>query len=69
MGINIRQKKRRFVIVHIAEKRDITLAATDIPELAYLLAEKFWPGPLTLVLQRHARVAPSVSAGLGTVAV
>lgn len=65
-------KQRPFydpLIVHIAEKQDIKLAATDIPELAYLLAEKFWPGPLTLVLKRHERVAPSVSAGLGTVAV
>jgi L-threonylcarbamoyladenylate synthase len=65
-------KQRPFydpLIVHIAEKRDITLAATDIPDLAYLLAEKFWPGPLTLVLKRHERVAPSVSAGLGTAAV
>lgn len=65
-------KQRPFydpLIVHIAEKQDITLAATDIPELAYLLVEKFWPGPLTLVLKRHERVAPSVSAGLGTVAV
>ena len=64
-------KQRPFydpLIVHIAEKRDITLAATNIPEIAYLLAERFWPGPLTLVLKRHERIAPSVSAGLGTVA-
>src|SRR4030095_4503861 len=36
---------------------------------ARLLSEKFWPGPLTLVLERNPRIAASVSSGLDTVAV
>ena len=65
-------KQRPFadpLIVHIAEKAQIEFVATSIPSIAYQLVEKFWPGPLTLVLRRHERVAKNVSAGLGTVAV
>lgn len=65
-------KQRPFydpLIVHIAHKTDIDFVAKDIPEIAYTLGENFWPGPLTLVLKHHERVAPNVSAGLGTVAV
>jgi L-threonylcarbamoyladenylate synthase len=65
-------KQRPFydpLIVHIANKDDIGFVAQAIPDIAYTLAEKLWPGPLTLVLKRHERVARNVSAGLGTVAV
>lgn len=57
------------LIVHIANRSDIENVAKSIPKIAYDLAEKFWPGPLTLVLKRLDRVAEKVSAGLGTVAV
>ncbi|WP_455581076.1 L-threonylcarbamoyladenylate synthase [Dysosmobacter sp.] len=41
----------------------------DIPPLAYVLARKFWPGPLTLILRCRTDVVPSViTAGLDTVA-
>ena len=41
----------------------------DIPPLAYVLARKFWPGPLTLILKCRTDVVPSViTAGLDTVA-
>ncbi len=57
------------VIVHLADPADVPLAAREVPPLARALAERFWPGPLTLVLPRAERVAPRVSAGLPTVAV
>ncbi|GBD24174.1 Threonylcarbamoyl-AMP synthase [bacterium HR29] len=57
------------VIVHLAEPADVSLAARAIPPLALALAERFWPGPLTLVLPRAERITPRVSAGLSTVAV
>jgi L-threonylcarbamoyladenylate synthase len=57
------------LIVHIAHKNEIDFVAEAIPDIAYALVEEFWPGPLTLVLKRHERVASNVSAGLGTVAV
>lgn len=46
--------------------RDLT---TDFPASARVLADRFWPGPLTLVLPRAETVPAQVSAGLPTVAV
>jgi len=57
------------LIVHIAELDDIKDIVLSFPKQARLLAERFWPGPLTLVLKRTDKVASSVSAGLNTVAV
>jgi L-threonylcarbamoyladenylate synthase len=57
------------LIVHIAAKFQVEDIARNIPDIAYTLAEKFWPGPLTLVLKKHPRVADKVSTGLDTVAV
>ena len=41
----------------------------EIPDAAYILAEKFWPGPLTLILPKNKRIPDLVSAGLDTVGV
>ncbi len=57
------------LIVHISDMEMLKDIAEDIPETAYILAEKFWPGALTMVLHRTEKVAESVSAGLTTVAV
>ena len=57
------------LIVHIAAKSQVEDVASSIPDIAFTLAEKFWPGPLTLVLKKHPRVADKVSTGLDTVAV
>jgi len=43
--------------------------AVAVPRVAYVLAERFWPGALTLVLQRARRVPDAVTAGGETVAV
>ena len=42
------------VIVHLAPGADLSYWAKDIPEAAHLLAEAFWPGPLTLILKRRS---------------
>jgi L-threonylcarbamoyladenylate synthase len=55
------------VIVHIANPEAVDDWATDVPEDARLLAAKFWPGPLTLVLPRRAHVDLVVTGGLETV--
>jgi L-threonylcarbamoyladenylate synthase len=55
------------VIVHIAKAEDVHDWATQISEDARLLANKFWPGPLTLVLPRRPHVHPVVTGGLETV--
>jgi len=57
------------LIVHIADRSQIKEVARDIPPIAFHLADAFWPGPLTLVLKKHPRVANKVSTGLDTVAV
>lgn len=57
------------LIVHIAGFDEIDAVARDIPGAARLLADAFWPGPLTLVLPKRDRVPDIVTAGLPTVAV
>lgn len=57
------------LIVHVSDFDMINEIARDIPEAARVLAKKFWPGPLTMVLNKKDAVAKSVSAGLDTVAV
>ena len=41
----------------------------EVPKTAKKLAEKFWPGPLTIVLKKSEKVSKTVSAGLDTVGV
>jgi L-threonylcarbamoyladenylate synthase len=57
------------LIVHIADVEQIASVASNIAPLARALAQAFWPGPLTLVLQRGSAVPANVSAGRDTVAV
>ena len=56
------------LIVHISDISMLKDVAEDIPDAAYRLAERFWPGPFTMVLHRKNTVASRVSAGLDTVA-
>jgi len=65
-------KERPFfdpLIVHIAEFDELEELAAEIPKNAKILAEKFWPGPLTLVLPKKDRVPNLTTGGLSTVAV
>ncbi|MFC9586184.1 L-threonylcarbamoyladenylate synthase [Streptomyces yangpuensis] len=57
------------LIVHIAGAELLDDWVQDVPETARLLAEHFWPGPLTLVLRRGRRVPLEATGGLETVAV
>jgi len=57
------------VILHIAELAMLWTVAGEVPELAWRLGERFWPGPLTLVVPKGAEVPDEVTAGLATVAV
>ena len=45
------------------------MVAANVPETAKRLAERFWPGPLTMIFEKSDRVPPAVTAGLSTVAV
>lgn len=55
------------LIVHVASFDMVERAAAEIPPAARRLMERFWPGPLTLVLPASPRIARSVTAGLPTV--
>lgn len=57
------------LIVHIAGAEHLDDWVEDVPATARLLAEHFWPGPLTLVLRRSRRVPLEATGGLETVAV
>ena len=51
------------LIVHVADVAALSDWATNIPSIAYQLAEAFWPGPMTLILPKAAWVPGSVTAG------
>lgn len=57
------------VIVHIADADHLKSLAASVPDEARLLADRFWPGPLTLVLPKTPGVPDIVTAGLGSVGV
>ncbi|MCX5079474.1 L-threonylcarbamoyladenylate synthase [Streptomyces sp. NBC_00401] len=57
------------LIVHIGGAEQLDDWVEDVSETARLLAERFWPGPLTLVLRRGPRVPLEATGGLDTVAV
>jgi L-threonylcarbamoyladenylate synthase len=57
------------LIVHVADASQVSQIATDWPEPAARLAERFWPGPLTLVLPKRDTVPDVVTAKGPTVAV
>jgi L-threonylcarbamoyladenylate synthase len=56
------------LIIHLGRTEKVEEYAEEIPRVAYHLAEKFWPGPLTMVLKKSILVSDVVSGGLGTVA-
>ncbi len=57
------------LILHICGPEQIELFCHHIPQKAYDLAEKFWPGPLTIVLPARDVVPRRTTGGLSTVAV
>lgn len=57
------------LIVHISDKKDVYKLAKFVPKRAVKLMDKFWPGPLTIVLKKKAIVPNNVTCGLSTVAV
>jgi L-threonylcarbamoyladenylate synthase len=57
------------LIVHLASADELLQVASEVSPLAKALAERFWPGPLTLLLPRRTSLPLEVCAGLSTVAV
>jgi L-threonylcarbamoyladenylate synthase len=55
------------LIVHLADREQITAWAREISKEAIALARAFWPGPLTLILKKEAEVSDVVTGGQDTV--
>ena len=57
------------IIVHVSDRAMIEQVASSWPDTARILADRFWPGPLTLVVPKMSEVPDIVTAGLPTVGV
>lgn len=57
------------LIVHIADLEKLEEITTEIPEGAKILAQKYWPGPLTMILPKAKIVPDETTGGLDSVAV
>jgi len=57
------------LIVHIANKKDISLLVKEIPETAKKIIKIFFPGPLTVILKKNEIIPNVVTAGLNTIAI
>lgn len=57
------------LIVHISRFADLVSIAREVPAQAKLLADAFWPGPLTMIVWKNEKVPLETTGGLETVAV
>ncbi|HHW13844.1 MAG TPA: threonylcarbamoyl-AMP synthase [Firmicutes bacterium] len=57
------------LIVHVAEREMLQGLVSGIPAVGRALMDRFWPGPLTLVLPKGERVPDEVTAGLPSVGI
>ena len=57
------------LILHLANYRQLEKWAQNVPSYVQVLCEKFWPGPLTVVLQRTTRVCDEITGARETVAI
>lgn len=55
------------LIVHLGDADQINIWAQDIPPVAWKLTERFWPGPLTLILKKSSIAPPQVTGGQDTI--
>lgn len=59
--------ERHPVILHLSSPQEIDWYGQDVPDQARMLAQAFWPGPLTMILRRRSLVPDAVTGGLSTV--
>jgi len=65
----LKQRPRSHpLIVHLADQSWLSRWARDVPDLALEMAERYWPGPLTLVLKRAPSVLSALTGGQDTIA-
>lgn len=59
--------KNNPLIVHLTSDKELSKYAVNIPVKAKILAQTFWPGPLTLVLEKSAQIPSYITSGKDTV--
>ena len=57
------------LIVHVADMEHLEKIVKKVPKAAYKLAEAFWPGPMTMILEKNDLVPSGTTGGLDTVAI
>lgn len=57
------------LIAHIADFENISEIALEVPAAARKLAEKFWPGPMTLIMKKKPVISDITSAGLESIGI
>ena len=57
------------LIIHITKMEDLGKITTSVSREAALIAEKYWPGPLTMIFEKNDKVPYGTTGGLDTVAV
>ena len=57
------------LIVHITNMAALEQIVREVPPAAYTLAERFWPGPLTMIFWKNERIPYETTGGMDTVAV
>ena len=57
------------LILHLANYQQLEKWAQDVPSYVQVLCEKFWPGPLTVILQRTTKVCDEITGARETVAI
>lgn len=57
------------LIVHISDLSELSPLVKEIPEKVKKMAEKFWPGPLTMIMEKSDLIPSVTSGGLNTVAI
>ncbi len=57
------------LIVHVADMADLEKIVDKVPDFAYKLADAFWPGPLTMIMNKNDMVPKETTGGLDTVAI
>ena len=57
------------LILHVSSKEEVAALVDEIPEVAKLCMDKFWPGPLTIIFKRSSLVPDIITGGLDSVAI
>ncbi|WP_456371445.1 L-threonylcarbamoyladenylate synthase [Thermodesulfatator atlanticus] len=61
--------EKKPILLLLGELEQLKLVVREIPPVAEKLMARFWPGPLTIVMQARAEVSPLLTAGTGKIGV